>query len=259
MLLCIDIGNTHTKLGLFEGERLAYHWRISTDRDRLADEYAMLFFDLLHSVGLEKDSISGCAISSVVPALRVEFSELARRHLGLEPVTLDADTPTGMRILTDYPAEVGSDLIAGAFAARSLYGTPVIVVGFGTATTFVGVSAQGDFEGVAIAPGLITGAESLFRSASALPRVALTRPPTVIGKNTIRSMQAGMIIGFTGLVSELVRQMQAELGGDARVVATGGLVDLIAPGCEVIEVVEPNLPLIGLRMIYAMSRPSGRS
>ncbi len=256
MLLCVDIGNTNIKLGLFAGEHLRYHWRIATDRDRLADEYAMLLFDLLHSEQLEKTAITGCAISSVVPALRMEFAELAHRHLGLEPLTISAATPTGMRILTDYPAEVGSDLICGAFAARNLYGAPAIVIGVGTATTFVAISASGDFEGVAIAPGVITGAESLFRAASALPRVALTRPQTTIGRNTIHSMQAGLVIGFSGLVDRLVERMKAELGGQAHVIATGGLAGLIAAEAKSIDIVEPNLPLIGLRLIYEISHPA---
>ena len=160
-----------------------------------------------------------------------------------------------MRINTDYPAEVGSDLVMNALAARHLYGMPVIVIGFGTATTFVAVSPQGDIEGVAIAPGLATSGDSLFHATSTLPQVALTRPVTAIGKNTIQSLQAGFIFGFVGLVEELVSRIQAELGGQARVIATGGLANLITPETGVIEAVEPDLALIGLRLLFELNSP----
>ncbi len=254
MLLCIDIGNTHIKIGLFAGEEMRRHWRIATDRTRLADEYAMLLLDLFAAEGVEREDVTGCVISSVVPALAQEFAELSRRHLRQEPLVLGAETHTGLPVHTDYPAQVGSDLIANAVAAKALYGTPVIVVGLGTATTLSAVSAEGAFEGVAIAPGLATGAEALFRFAAALPQVALARPPHAIGKNTIHSMQAGLVWGFAGLVKELVQRIQAELGGQARVVATGGLAELVAGEVEGIEAVEPDLTLIGLRLIYEMNQ-----
>lgn len=256
MLLCIDIGNTNIKLGLFdENELIRHHWRIATDRSRLADEYAMLILDLLATESLALKDIDGCAISSVVPALTEVFSELAGRYLKVDPVVLKPGSNTGMRIRTDYPAEVGPDLIANAMAARHLFGTPVIVIGFGTATTFFGVSREGDFEGVAIAPGILTSSDSLIRSTATLPQVALSRPPAAIGKNTIHSLQSGLIYGFAGLVKELVARIQNELGGDARVIATGGLASLIAPETEVIEAVEPDLALIGLRLLFQLNHP----
>ncbi len=255
MLLCIDIGNTNIKLGLFEGEQMRCHWRISTDRGRLADEYAMLLINLCASEGIALAEINGCAISSVVPLLTQVFTELARRYLRREPVILGPGTITGMKINTDYPAEVGSDLVMNALGARHLYGAPVIVIGFGTATTFVAVSAQGNLEGVAIAPGVLTSGDSLFRATSTLPQVALARPASAIGKNTVHSLQAGFVFGFAGLVENLVARMQTELGGGARVIATGGLAGLIAAETKVIEAVEPNLALIGLRMMYDLNRP----
>lgn len=254
MILCIDVGNTNIKIGVFEGETMLAHWRIATDRERLADEYAMLISSLFQSQGHKLEEVSGCAISSVVPSLSEAFTEFSRHYLGREPLVLNTQADIGMRIRTDYPAEVGPDLIVNALAARQLYGTPVIVIGFGTATTFVGVSADGDFEGVAIAPGIISSGDALFRSTAALPRVALNRPATAIGKNTIRSLQSGLIFGFAGLVENLVRRIKAELGGEAKVVATGGLAGLIAPETDAIDVVEPDLALIGLRLFYQRSQ-----
>jgi type III pantothenate kinase len=254
MLLCIDIGNSNIKLGLFIGERMTYHWRIATDREKLADEYAMLLLSLIRSVALDPGEVTGCAISSVVPSLNEVFAELSQRYLKLEPLILGPDSNTGMKVNTDYPAEVGTDLIVNALAARHLVGTPAIVIGFGTATTFSAVSAAGDFEGVAIAPGIISSGDSLFRATSTLPRIALARPETSIGRNTIRSLQAGMVFGFAGLVEGIVGRMQAELGENARVIATGGLAPLIAPETQAIDVVEPNLALIGLRLFYERNK-----
>jgi type III pantothenate kinase len=255
MLLCIDIGNTNIKLGMFEGERLRCNWRIATERGRLADEYAMLLLDLFASEGLDRQAVTACAISSVVPALTQVFGDLARRHLKIEPVIAGPSTVTGMSVHTDYPAQVGSDLITSALAARHLYGAPVIVIGFGTATTLSAVPAAGDFEGVSIAPGVGTGAEALFQFAAQLPQVELARPPAAIGKNTVHSMQSGLIWGFAALVEGLVKRIRAELGGHARVVATGGLAELIAAETDAIEAVEPDLVLIGLRLIYELNHP----
>ena len=254
MLLCIDIGNTHIKLGLLDGDQVRSRWRIATDRGRLSDEYAMLIMNLCASQGLDPAEITACAISSVVPRLTQVFAELAQRYWNQEALILGPETITQMRINTDYPAEVGSDLVVNAIAARHLYGAPVIVVGFGTATTFVAVSANGDLEGVAIAPGVATSGDSLFRATSTLPQVALARPQAAIGKNTINSLQAGFIFGFAGLVEGVVSRMQAELGGKARVIATGGLANLIAPETPGIELVDPDLTLTGLRLLMEMNR-----
>jgi type III pantothenate kinase len=253
MLLCVDIGNTNIKLGLYDGERLAGHWRIATERTRLAAEYAMLLLNLLHAEGLAREAIDGCVLSSVVPALGQEWAELARRYLRVEPVVVGPGVQTGLAVHTDYPSEVGSDLIVNAVAARQQYGAPVIVIGFGTATTFSVVSKSGVFEGVAIAPGVGAGAEALFRFAAQLPQTALARPPHATGKNTIHSIQSGLVFGFAGLVDGLVHRLRAEWGERAKVVATGGLAELIAPETTVIDAVEPNLTMIGLKIIYELN------
>lgn len=254
MLLCIDIGNTNIKLGLFDGDKIRAHWRISTERTRLADEYAMLLLDLFRAEQISLDAVSGVALSSVVPPLTPEFVELSKRYLKQTPLVVGPGVKTGMNIRTDHPAEVGSDLIVNAVAARALYGAPVIVIAFGTATAFSAVAASGDFVGVVIAPGVATSAEALFRFAAKLPQVELARPPQAIGKNTVHSMQAGLVFGYAGLVEGIVKRMRAELGGNARVIATGGLASLIAAETNVIEHVEPNLTLLGLRQIYAMNK-----
>lgn len=254
MLLCIDIGNTNIKLGLFEGDKIRAHWRISTERTRLADEYAMLLLDLFRAAQIPLEAVSGVALSSVVPPLTPEFVELSKRYLKQTPLVVGPGVKTGMNIRTDHPAEVGSDLIVHAVAARALYGAPVIVIAFGTATAFSAVAASGDFVGVVIAPGVATSAEALFRFAAKLPQVELARPPHAIGKNTVHSMQAGLVFGYAGLVEGIVKRMRAELGANARVVATGGLASLIAAETNVIEHVEPNLTLLGLRQIYALNK-----
>ncbi len=253
MLLCVDIGNTNIKLGLFEQERVRAHWRVATDRTRLTDEYATLLHNLFALDAIQTQQVTGVVISSVVPPLTPVFADLAKNFLKQTPVVVGPGIKTGISIRTDHPAEVGADLIVNAVAARERYGAPVIVIGFGTATTFSAVSAQGDFVGVAIAPGVGTGADALARLAAKLPQIELTRPPHAIGKNTTHSMQAGIVFGFAGLVEGMVRRMRAELGGKARVVATGGLAALIAAETEVIEIVEPDLTLIGLRLIYALN------
>ncbi len=250
MLLCIDIGNTNIKIGLFEGETMHQFWRFSTARAKLADEYGMLILDLFASVGLKPSVVTGSALSSVVPALTQEFQVLIQRYFATDVLMFDPKMEIGLSINTDYPAEVGHDLIMNALAAREIYGAPVIVVGFGTATSFVAVSAAGDLEGVAIAPGVVSSSDSMFKSASALPQVALTRPATAIGKNTLDSMRAGIVFGFAGLVEKVVHKMKVEMGGMPKVVATGGLARLIAPETEVIDDIVPNLALLGLKIMY---------
>lgn len=254
MLLCIDIGNTNIKLGLFKDNEMVQRWRISTDRTNLADEYGVLVGDLFETRGLSIHEIKGCAISSVVPSLTQEFIEVSEKYFLQTPVIYSPGINIGMKINTEYPSEVGHDLIMNALAARKLYGKPVIVVGFGTATSFVAVGKTGNLEGVAISPGVVSSSESLFRAASALPRVALTHPPVAIGKNTIQSMQSGIVFGFVGLVKEVVTRMKSELNGNPKVVATGGMSSLIAPECDVIDIIQPNLALLGLKEMYEMNK-----
>lgn len=250
MLLCVDIGNTNIKLGLYLNEKLVTHWRIYTDPSKLADEYAVLLLSLFASEEISKEDITGCAISSVVPDLTIAFHDLVKRHLNLEAVIVGKVKKPIIHINTDNPAEVGPDLIANAVGAISLFGTPAIIIGFGTATTFSAVSKDKVFEGVAIAPGIGTGADSLFEAGAMLPAVDLHKPEFVIGKNTILSLQSGLIFGFAGLVEGIVARMKKELGGDAKVVATGGLANLIASEVTCIDAVEPELTLLGVRMIY---------
>jgi type III pantothenate kinase len=210
----------------------------------------VLLFSLFTGDKIRKDEITGCAISSVVPDLTIAFHDLVKRHLGLEAVIVGRVKKSVIRINTENPAEVGPDLIANAAGAISLFGAPVIVIGFGTATTFSAVSKDKVFEGVAIAPGIVTGAESLFHAGAMLPAVDLRKPDRVIGKNTILSLQAGLIYGFAGLVEGIVSRMKKELGGDVKVVATGGLAEVIAGEVTCIDAVEPELTLLGIRLIY---------
>jgi type III pantothenate kinase len=250
MLLCIDIGNTNIKLGLYREDKKVTSWRIFTDTKKLADEYAVVVLSLFESESVDKGEIKGCAISSVVPELTIAFRDLVRRHLQLEPLIVSAAAGQVMKVNAENPQEVGSDLISNAVGAVAMYGAPVIVVGFGTATTFSAVSEGGLFEGVAIAPGIITGTESLISHGAMLPQVDLHRPEHAIGKNTIQSLQSGIIYGFSGLVEGLVARIQAELGGKARVVATGGLARIICREVKCIDAVEPELTLEGVRIIY---------
>jgi type III pantothenate kinase len=255
MLLCIDIGNTNIKLGLFQGDEIAYSWRISTNRASLADDYASSILNLFEAAQIEINEIHGCAISSVVPGLTREFVDFSTRYLHQTPVQAGGNVQINLPVKTDSPGEVGADLLMNALAARQMYGTPVIIVGLGTATTFTAVSADGGIEGVAIAPGILTSANSLSTSTSTLPRIALERPKSVLGKNTITSLQAGLVFGFSSLVEGLVLRMQAELGSAAPVVATGGLAEVIKGESKVIDHIEPNLALIGLKIMYDLNRP----
>jgi len=254
MLLTIDIGNTNIKIGVYQDERLAAHWRVTTERHRLADEYLVLLHNLFDLGGIDPREIDGCAISCVVPPLTGEFRTLCRTYFHVEPLMVNATTPTGLRYNVDTPAELGADRIANSLAAFRRYGGPVIVLAFGTATTFDVITADGEYIGGAIAPGIGISADALFRLAAKLYQVELVRPPSVIGKNTIHHMQSGVILGYAGLVEGLVHRMQAELGTSCPVVATGGLAELIAAETEAITTVEPYLTLEGLRLIYEMNR-----
>ena len=254
MLLTIDIGNTNIKIGVYQDERLTAHWRVTTERHRLADEYLVLLHNLFDLGGIDPREIDGCAISCVVPPLTGEFRTLCRTYFHVEPLMVNATTPTGLRYNVDTPAELGADRIANSLAAFRRYGGPVIVLAFGTATTFDVITADGEYIGGAIAPGIGISADALFRLAAKLYQVELVRPPGVIGKYTIHHRQSGVILGYAGLVEGLVNRMQAELGTSCPVVATGGLAELIAAETEAITTVEPYLTLEGLRLIYEMNR-----
>ena len=254
MLLAIDIGNTNIILGVFEDNEPRATWRIATGIHRMPDEYAALLLNLLHHQGLDISDIKKLALCSVVPPLTAIFEELSERYFHVSPLVVGAGVKTGVRIRMDNPKEVGTDRIVNAAAAHHLYGGPIIIADLGTATTFDTVSKEGDYLGGAIAPGINIAAESLFTRAAALPRVELTRPERAIGTNTIAAMQSGLIFGYVGLVEGIVARIQLELPEKARVVATGGYAELIAKETSVIEIVNPDLTLIGLRLIYLMNR-----
>ncbi|MFB0559567.1 MAG: type III pantothenate kinase [Dehalococcoidales bacterium] len=254
MLLAIDIGNTDTTLGVFEGKKLRATWHMATNIHHMADEYAALLLNLLHHQGLDISDIKEVALCSVVPPLVATFDELFQKYFHISPLVVGAGVKTGVRIRMDNPREVGADRIVNAAAAHNLYGGPIIITDLGTATTFDTVSKEGDYLGGAIAPGLNIAAESLFNRAAMLPRVELTRPKQAIGTNTITAMQSGIVFGYVGLVEGIVARIRQELGEKAKVVATGGYAELIAKETPVIDIVNPDLTLIGLRLIYQMNR-----
>lgn len=250
MLLAVNVNNTNLKLALYRDRSQVANWRIATERQRTADEYAMLWDHLFRFHGFGFDDVNGVAISCVVPALVDPLRELCRRYLHLTPLEVGPGIRTGMRILYENPREVGADRIANAIAAYAQYGGPTIVVDLGTATTFTVVSAEGDFLGGAIAPGIGISVDALAAHADQLRRVELTHPPSVIGRSTITAMQSGIIYGFAGQVDGLVERMRRELGGRTTVVATGGFAELIAPAARSIAHVDPLLTLEGLRILY---------
>jgi type III pantothenate kinase len=250
VLLTLDVGNTHMVAGIFQGDKLVVRWRIATDPGKTEDEYGVIFLNLLAAAGINPHQVQAVVISSVVPPLLLALEKFAQKYFKREPLILGPGVKTGMPIKYENPREVGADRIANAVAAYSLYGGPVIVVDFGTATTFCAISAEGEYLGGAIAPGIDTATEALFQRAAKLPRIELVKPPYVIGRNTVASMQAGIIFGFAGQVDAIVRRMKYELPGVQKVVATGGLADLIAPESETIDIVNHELTLEGLRLIY---------
>ena len=254
MLLAIDIGNTNITLGAFEGERLRATWRINTDARRMADEYGLMLRNLLSLRSIDHAAITDACICSVVPPLTPTMEQVCKEYFGVTPLTVGTGTKTGVQIRYDNPKDVGADRVVDAVAAFRLYGGPIIVVDFGTGTVFDAVSAKGEYLGGAIAPSLRGAAESLYTSTSQLRRVDLMAPRTAIGKNTTSAMQAGLVLGYVGLVEGMVRRFKEELGGDARVVATGGEAELIAGETRVFDFVNKELTLIGLRMIYDMNR-----
>jgi type III pantothenate kinase len=255
-LFCVDIGNTNIVMGLYEGEILTAHWRIATAHRRMADEYAMLVLDLFERAGQDPVAVTGVAIASVVPPLTGIFEKISNRYFDQTPMVVGPHTRTGVHIRYDNPHEVGADRIVNAVATYRRYGGPACVVDFGTATTFDAISTQGDYLGGAIAPGIGIAAEALFQRTAKLPRIDLARPPTVIGKNTVHSMQSGMLFGYVGLVEGLVARFRSELGPDMKVIATGGLASLIAAETDVVHTVDPWLTLEGLRLIWHMEQGS---
>ena len=254
MLLVIDVGNTNMVLGVYKDTELLDHWRISTDRQRTTDEYGVLIRELFYLNDFRADDINAIIISSVVPPVVPTLERMCQRYFGLSPLLIGPGVKTGMDIRYDNPREVGADRIVNAVAAYEKYGGPVIIVDFGTATTFCAVDAKGVYLGGSICPGIGISTEALVQRTAKLPRIELKRTGSVICRNTIESMQAGVFYGFVGQVEGIVSRMRRELDMSARVVATGGLAVVIAPATKAIDVVEPMLTLEGLRIIYERNR-----
>jgi type III pantothenate kinase len=254
MLLALDVGNTNTVIGVFEGKQLRMHWRLSSRRTGTSDEFGIFTKGLFDFAGLDVRAVDALILATVVPTLQRPLEEMSRRFFGVEPLVVGPGIKTGMPILSEAPREVGADRIVNAVAALEAYGGPCIVVDFGTATTFDALSARGEYLGGAICPGIGISAEALFQRAAKLPRVEIARPEAVIGRNTVDSMQAGLYYGYLGLVEGLVSRMKAELGGAPTVVATGGLAPLLLGGSGVVDHVDPLLTLTGLRILYERNR-----
>lgn len=254
MLMTIDVGNTNISLGVYQGEELGARWRVSTDHHRMPDEYGLQIDGLLKHEGLSPADISAICMASVVPSLTGVVVQACQEYLSQNPLVVDAGVKTGVRILYEPPRAVGADRIVDAAAVQYLYGGPACVVDFGTGTTFNAISKEGDYLGGAIAPGIGIAAEALFQRAAKLPPVDLDTPPSVIGQNTPHAMQSGLIFGYVGLVEGMVARFRDELGPDMKVVATGGLVEIIARETEVIDIVAPWLTLDGLRIIWDMNQ-----
>jgi type III pantothenate kinase len=254
MLLAIDIGNTNIKAGVFKGDELHATFRLATHVHQMTDEYAVLILSLLQNRGIKTSDITEGAMSCVVPPLLTTFHELFQGYFNIVPLTVGPGVKTGIRIRMDNPREVGSDRIANAAGARSLYKGPVIVVALGTATAFDTVSREGDYIGGALAPGIEIAAEALFTRTAALPRVELTLPKKAIGTNTVAAMQSGIIFGYAGLIEGMVARIEKELGEKATVVATGGYANIIARETKSINKVNPDLTLIGIKVIHDINR-----
>ena len=250
MLLAIDIGNTNIVLGVFEKKRLIIHWRMVTKPDKTEDEYGTLIYNLFRAADLDMAKTKGVVISCVVPPMVRTMEELCAKYFKLHPLFIGPGVKTGMPIRYDNPHEVGADRIVNAVAAFEKFKQSLVIVDFGTATTFDYVSPRGEYMGGAIAPGIGISTEALFLKASKLPRIELVRPDTVIGKNTTASLQAGIVYGYIAMVDGIVERIKREVKGDPRIIATGGLAHLIAEGSKTIDEVDNLLTLKGLRLIY---------
>lgn len=254
MLLAVDVGNTQTVFGVFGGDALKERWRVATEAERTADELGALVDRLLELRDLDFDAIDGVCLSSTVPTLVREYEAFAKRYLEAPILVVGPGVRTGIPILYDNPHEVGPDRIVNAVAARERYGAPCIVVDFGTSTNFDAVSAAGEYVGGVLAPGIEISMEALFARAARLVKVDFAEPEAPIGKTTVEGLQAGLVYGFAGQVDGIVARMRGELGESARVIATGGLADLIAPHSSTIELVDPDLTLEGLRLVWLRNR-----
>jgi len=254
VILVMDVGNTNVVLGIYRGKELLHHWRLSTNRSATVDEYGMSIYNLFQYAQIRLQQIEGVIISSVVPPLMRTLEQLCRQYIGKTPLIVGPGIKTGLNIRYENPREVGADRIVNSVAAIEKYGSPLIVVDFGTATTFDYIDEGGNYLGGAIVPGIGISTEALYQRAAKLPRIELVKPRSVIGRNPVTSMQAGIIYGYAGQVDGIVRRIRSEFGVDPRVIATGGLADLIASESEAIHEVDPLLTLEGLRLVYERNR-----
>lgn len=259
LLLVIDVGNTNTVLGVYDQEGLLRHWRIQTQRGQTADEHGILLGDLLKYAQIEQSRVSGAIISSVVPPMEQTWRETIENYLGYEPLVVGRTVHANMPVLYENPSEVGADRLVNAVAAWERHKKSMVIVDFGTATTFDAISAEGEYLGGAIAPGVTIASEALYRAASKLPRVEIARPRNVIGSTTTDAIQSGLLYGYTGLVTGIVERMKESLDGETVVIATGGLARFIADEADIIDEVDDMLTLEGLRLIYIGSEPGRRN
>ncbi len=250
MLLVIEVGNTNTKIGVYEGPRLLTSWRLTTRREQTADEYGVFIETLLRTRGIQATQIAGVAISNVVPPVQQTLEWMTEKYFNVTPFTVEPASDAGMPLMIDNPRELGSDRVVKSVAAIAIYGPPLIVIDFGTATTFDCVNARGEFIGGAISPGITTAMDALIQRAARLYRVELVRPKEAIGRNTVTNIQSGMVYGYAGLADGIVDRMKQEMGADTKVIATGGHASLIAEVARSVQHVNEDLGLEGLRMLY---------
>ncbi len=250
VIFVLDVGNTNTVLGVYEGEKLKHHWRIETNRNKTEDEYGMIIKNLFQYDGLQFEQIEGVIISSVVPPIMAALERMCEKYFHVKPLVVGPGVKNGLNIKYENPREVGADRIVNAVAAIHEYGSPLIVVDFGTATTYCYIDEQNHYMGGLIAPGIGISTEALYTRASKLPRIEITRPESVVGKNTVSAMQAGILYGYVGQVEGIVSRIKKESNAEPTVIATGGLASLIADECSMIDVVDPDLTLKGLLLIY---------
>ncbi|WP_203226022.1 type III pantothenate kinase [Bacillus kwashiorkori] len=250
MILVLDVGNTNIVLGVYEEETLKYYWRIGTNRNKTEDEFGMLIKSLFEHKGLSFSDIKGIIISSVVPPIMYALEKMCEKYFKINPVLVGADLDLGLKVNYDNPREVGADRIVNAVAAIEEYGCPLIIVDFGTATTYCYINEAGEYLGGAIAPGINISTEALYMKAAKLPRIEIVKPENIIGKNTVQAMQAGIVYGYVGQVDGIVSRMKQQGNDEPTVIATGGLAPLIGKESETIDIVDPFLTLKGLHLIY---------
>ncbi len=255
MIVVIDVGNSNIVLGVYDGKKLLAHWRLDTNKDKTADEFGMFFISMFNSEKLDMSMVEAVVVASVVPTIMYSLEHAIRKYFKVEPMTVGPGVKTGINIKYENPREVGADRIVNTVAALEQYGGPVIIVDFGTATTFSAVSSKGEFLGGVICTGIKVSADALFQKTSKLPKIELAKPETVIGRNTVTNMQSGIIFGYVGQVDYIVRRIKKEMKEDnIKVVATGGLARLIASESDTIDEINGLLTLDGLRIIYERNK-----